>query len=164
MLNFLVGAANVLMIVTSLFLICLVLIQRGKGGGLAGAFGGVGGSSAFGTKAGDVFTRVTIYSAIFWFALALFLVYTSNSSDRTGRGGAFGAGRSDATADSTLTGTEADKSSKASSGDATTSPVPAPPATTTEPKSPAQPLNPASEAINPTSSAPATPPANSPPK
>ena len=48
---------------TSLFLIFLILIQRGKGGGLAGAFGGVGGSSAFGTKAGDVFTRITIYTA-----------------------------------------------------------------------------------------------------
>ena len=39
----------------SLFLIALVLIQRGRGGGLAGAFGGAGGQSAFGTKAGDVF-------------------------------------------------------------------------------------------------------------
>ena len=79
MLNFLIGLANVLMVLTSLFLICLVLIQRGKGGGLAGAFGGVGGSSAFGTKAGDVFTKVTIYVAFFWFLLALFLVYTSNT-------------------------------------------------------------------------------------
>jgi preprotein translocase subunit SecG len=40
---------NTLIILTSLFLIFLILIQRGKGGGLAGAFGGVGGSSAFGT-------------------------------------------------------------------------------------------------------------------
>jgi preprotein translocase subunit SecG len=78
-LNILVNLANVLMVLTSLFLICLVLIQRGKGGGLAGAFGGMGGSSAFGTKAGDVFTRVTIYTALLWFFLALFLVYTSNS-------------------------------------------------------------------------------------
>ena len=53
------GILNSLMVLISLFLICLILIQRGKGGGLAGAFGGVGGSSAFGTKAGDVFTKVT---------------------------------------------------------------------------------------------------------
>ena len=46
--------------VTSLFLILLVLIQRGRGGGLAGALGGMGGQSAFGTKAGDLFTRITI--------------------------------------------------------------------------------------------------------
>ena len=46
-----------------LFLILLVLIQRGRGGGLAGAFGGMGGQSAFGTKAGDLFTRITIVVA-----------------------------------------------------------------------------------------------------
>jgi preprotein translocase subunit SecG len=48
-----------------LFLLCavvltlLVLIQRGRGGGLAGAFGGAGGSSAFGTKTADVFVKAT---------------------------------------------------------------------------------------------------------
>lgn len=72
------GILNVLLTITSLFLICLILIQRGKGGGLAGAFGGMGGSSAFGTKAGDVFTRVTIYVALFWGFLAMVLVYQSN--------------------------------------------------------------------------------------
>lgn len=69
---------NALLVLTSLFMICLILIQRGKGGGLAGAFGGMGGSSAFGTKAGDVFTRVTIYVALFWGFLAMILVYQSN--------------------------------------------------------------------------------------
>ena len=83
-MGFLVGLANVLMVLTSLFLICLILIQRGKGGGLAGAFGGVGGSSAFGTKAGDVFTKVTIYVAIFWFALAICLVWSSSWSNTLG--------------------------------------------------------------------------------
>jgi preprotein translocase subunit SecG len=74
----LTGILNGLLVLTSLFLICLILIQRGKGGGLAGAFGGMGGSSAFGTKAGDVFTRVTIYVALFWGFLAMVLVYQSN--------------------------------------------------------------------------------------
>ena len=55
---------NTLIILISLFLICLILIQRGKGGGLAGAFGGVGGSSAFGTKAGDTFTKITVVTAV----------------------------------------------------------------------------------------------------
>ena len=66
---------NALAVLICLFLICLVLIQRGKGGGLAGAFGGVGGSSAFGTKSGDVFTRVTIVVASVWIVLSMFLVY-----------------------------------------------------------------------------------------
>ena len=74
----LIGILNSLLVLLSLFLICLVLIQRGKGGGLAGAFGGVGGSSAFGTKAGDVFTRVTIIVAAVWFSLTLVLNILSN--------------------------------------------------------------------------------------
>jgi preprotein translocase subunit SecG len=57
---------NLLVILTSLFLIGVVLIQRGKGGGLAGAFGGVGGSSPFGSKAGDAFTKFTCYVALVW--------------------------------------------------------------------------------------------------
>lgn len=57
------------MFVVSTFLILVVLVQRGRGGGLAGALGGMGGQSAFGTKAGDVFTRVTIVVAAIWFLL-----------------------------------------------------------------------------------------------
>jgi preprotein translocase subunit SecG len=57
-----------------LFLIILVLVQRGKGGGLAGAFGGMGGQSAFGTKAGDLFTRITIGVAAFWIILCMIMV------------------------------------------------------------------------------------------
>jgi preprotein translocase subunit SecG len=60
-----------LLVVTALFLILLVLVQRGRGGGLAGAFGGLGGQSAFGTKAGDVFTRITIGVAFFWIVLCV---------------------------------------------------------------------------------------------
>ena len=50
----------------SLFLIMLILIQRGKGGGLTGALGGPGGQSAFGSKAGDTFTAITIVVASVW--------------------------------------------------------------------------------------------------
>jgi preprotein translocase subunit SecG len=50
----------------SLFLILLILIQRGKGGGLTGALGGPGGQSAFGSKAGDTFTVITIVVASLW--------------------------------------------------------------------------------------------------
>lgn len=50
----------------SLFLILLILIQRGKGGGLSGALGGPGGQSAFGSKAGDTFTVITVVVASIW--------------------------------------------------------------------------------------------------
>ncbi|HZZ73610.1 MAG TPA: preprotein translocase subunit SecG [Pirellulales bacterium] len=65
---------GLLMMLTASFMILLILIQRGKGGGLAGAFGGMGGQSAFGTKAGDLFTRVTIGVATFWILLCVFAI------------------------------------------------------------------------------------------
>jgi preprotein translocase subunit SecG len=68
LVRFLLGFAVVF---SSLFLIALVLIQRGRGGGLAGALGGMGGQSAFGTKAGDVFTRITVIAASFWIVLCI---------------------------------------------------------------------------------------------
>ena len=73
-----IGILNSLMVVGSLFLICVILIQRGKGGGLAGAFGGVGGSSAFGTKAGDVFTKITVGIAVGWILVSMLLVVLTN--------------------------------------------------------------------------------------
>jgi len=64
--SFMSAALGWLMGFLSLFLILLVLIQRGKGGGLTGALGGPGGQSAFGSKAGDTFTVITIVVASFW--------------------------------------------------------------------------------------------------
>lgn len=55
--------------IVSLLLILIILLQRGRGGGLTGALGGMGGQSAFGTKAGDVFTRITVVLAIIWVML-----------------------------------------------------------------------------------------------
>jgi preprotein translocase subunit SecG len=68
------GLMTVVLFLSGIFLIGLVLIQRGKGGGLAGAFGGAGGSSAFGSRAGDTFTKVTIYVAAVWILLIMFLI------------------------------------------------------------------------------------------
>jgi preprotein translocase subunit SecG len=62
---------NTLVLLMGLALILLVLIQRGKGGGLVGAFGGAGGSSPFGSRAGDMFTRITLIFAGVW---ALFII------------------------------------------------------------------------------------------
>ncbi len=52
-----------LIIVICCFFMLVILLQRGRGGGLAGAFGGAGGSSAFGAKTGDVFTWITVVVA-----------------------------------------------------------------------------------------------------
>ncbi|MAG94428.1 MAG: preprotein translocase subunit SecG [Planctomycetaceae bacterium] len=69
-MTMLVNVLMTLLLLTGMFMILIVLLQRGRGGGLAGAFGGAGGQSAFGTKAGDVFTKVTIVVATLWVILA----------------------------------------------------------------------------------------------
>jgi preprotein translocase subunit SecG len=63
-----------LLILMALFLILLVLVQRGRGGGLAGALGGMGGQSAFGAKAGDTFTKITMWTAFLWIVLCVVAV------------------------------------------------------------------------------------------
>lgn len=65
---------NFLLFFVNLFLILLVLIQRGKGGGLSGALTGMSGSSPFGSRAGDTFTRITIYVACIWLFLIMLQV------------------------------------------------------------------------------------------
>ncbi len=77
---------NFLVLILSIFLILLVLIQRGKGGGLAGAFGGVGGSSPFGSRAGDAFTRITIGVAGVWILMIMAQVVIAQKElqERTG--------------------------------------------------------------------------------
>src|SRR5262249_16551628 len=65
---------NFVLLPLGAFMILLILIQRGKGGGLIGALGGAGGSSPFGSRAGDQFTRLTIYVAIGWLLLTMIQV------------------------------------------------------------------------------------------
>ena len=75
------GVAGFLMFFGSLFLIMLVLVQRGRGGGLSGAFGGMGGQSAFGAKAGDTFTKITVITAAIWILLCMAAVrFTGNET------------------------------------------------------------------------------------
>ena len=73
---------NTFVLLAGIFLIGIVLIQRGKGGGLAGAFGGAGGSSPFGSRAGDAFTKFTLAVAAVW---ALAIVIEVKLVQREGR-------------------------------------------------------------------------------
>jgi preprotein translocase subunit SecG len=52
---FYVHLLNTVVLVIGIFLVLLVLIQRGKGGG-----------SPFGSRAGDAFTRFTLIIAAIW--------------------------------------------------------------------------------------------------
>jgi preprotein translocase subunit SecG len=78
MSNLLTNLSSIALSLGAILLISVILLQRSRGGGLAGAFGGSGGQSAFGTKAGDVFTRITIGIAIVWVTLAVVTGYAMN--------------------------------------------------------------------------------------
>ena len=57
-------------VLAALILVFIVLIQKGKGGGLSAAFGGIG-SSLLGTKTGDFLTWVTISIVAVWLLLSI---------------------------------------------------------------------------------------------
>ena len=59
-----------LFVIVCVLLIIVVLLQKGRGGGLGAAFGGMG-TSAFGTRIGDVFTWVTIVLTGLFLLLAI---------------------------------------------------------------------------------------------
>lgn len=58
--SFIMKVFAVLFIISSVALILVVLIQKGRGGGLSGAFGGAMASGILGSKTGDFLTWVTI--------------------------------------------------------------------------------------------------------
>jgi len=84
----------------SLFIVLIILLQRGRGGGLTGALGGAGGASAFGVKAGDIFTRITATAVLLWIVLCAVTCYwylpdslniaTNPSAMSSGASGAMG--------------------------------------------------------------------------
>jgi len=59
----------------AVLLMGVILLQRGKGVGLSGAFGGAGGHTAFGAKTGDVLTWITIIVAVIVLTGAVVLNY-----------------------------------------------------------------------------------------
>src|SRR5688572_21949358 len=77
------GLFITLFIIISIFLILLVLIQKGRGGGLASAFGGGGGNTAFGSKTGDVLTWAT--SIVFGIFLVLAVILNLMTRQATAR-------------------------------------------------------------------------------
>ncbi|MGB8295410.1 MAG: preprotein translocase subunit SecG [Polyangia bacterium] len=74
---------TVLHVIVCIFLMLVVLLQAGRGGGMGIAFGGSGGSqSVFGSSGGANFlTKMTAVCAFIFFANSMTLAYMSSQSD-----------------------------------------------------------------------------------
>jgi preprotein translocase subunit SecG len=161
-ISFLAEASQVVLFLLGVFLMIVILLQRGRGGGLAGAFGGMGGQSAFGTKAGDVFTRITIVLAICWVILAGGSGYLLRAASQGQRSGDFQSGPE------TTGGEESSSPGGAKALDPPTTPAGGSTTPTSESGSttPAEPpasssiSDPAPATTDPPESTPATPPGN----
>ncbi len=58
---------NVLLVLTSVILVVLILLHRGKGGGLSSMFGGAVSSSLAGSSVVEKnLNRLTIFTALIW--------------------------------------------------------------------------------------------------
>jgi preprotein translocase subunit SecG len=71
-------------IIVSLILVAMILLQAGKGGGLADTFGG-GGSQVtiFGQKASAFLTKATTVSAVLFLCTSLSLAFLSSKKQRS---------------------------------------------------------------------------------
>lgn len=73
--SFIMSLIAIIWVFMSVVLILIILVQKGKGGGLSGAFGGMGaGGGLLGTKTGDFLTWVTISLVASFFLGAIVLV------------------------------------------------------------------------------------------
>ena len=71
----------VLHIIIVLALIAVILIQRGRSGGLIEALGGV--ESIFGTKTNAFFVKITVILAILFFGTSVTLAYLSKEKSKS---------------------------------------------------------------------------------
>ena len=69
--GFIMKIVAVLFVISCVALVLIVLIQKGRGGGLSGAFGGAMASGILGSKTGDFLTWVTIVLAGVFLLLAV---------------------------------------------------------------------------------------------
>jgi preprotein translocase subunit SecG len=73
---------TVVYVIACLFLVFVVLIQKGEGGGLGGAFGGGAVDVAFGAKADMTWKRATAVCATIFMTLAMVLGVMHHQMDK----------------------------------------------------------------------------------
>ena len=89
-MSFIVAILTVFLVINCALLILLILIQLPKKDAGAGmAFGGAAADALFGAGSGNVLTKVTKYSTIIFFGLALVLGYLQNQVHNQGNVGEF---------------------------------------------------------------------------
>ena len=91
-------------VAVSVFMMMVILVQKPKGGGLSGAFGGAGGSdtSFVGAKVGDFLTWLTVICFVVFLLLGMGLTWAINPTENqhaATSAAAAGAGSAGATAD-----------------------------------------------------------------
>ncbi len=69
--SFIMNIVAVLFVICCVSLVLMILIQKGRGGGLSGAFGGAMAGGVLGSKTGDFLTWVTIGLVGLFLTLAL---------------------------------------------------------------------------------------------
>ncbi len=81
--SFIMNVIAVLFVVCCVALILIILVQKGRGGGLSGAFGGAMASGILGSKTGDFLTWVTIVLVGVFLTLAVVMAkfYKPDVSD-----------------------------------------------------------------------------------
>ena len=83
--GFMMSLVAILFVLSALALIFIILLQRGKGGGLTAALGGGMASGLLGAKTGDVLTWVTIsLVGVFLFLAILMAKYYRPTTSRYG--------------------------------------------------------------------------------
>lgn len=74
---------DIIHIAVCAFLMLVVLLQQGKGGGMGAAFGGGATQQVFGGRgAGNILTRATAVCAAIFMLTSVSLAYVSSSGDR----------------------------------------------------------------------------------
>src|SRR5579859_4134797 len=79
----LITLLDIVHISVCLFLMLVVLLQQGRGGGMGAAFGGGAAAQVFGGRgAGNILTRATTVCAAIFMLTSVSLAYLSSSGDR----------------------------------------------------------------------------------
>jgi protein translocase SecG subunit len=82
-MGIILGILIVIEVITSILLIGLILLQKSKDEGLGLAFGGAMGETLFGSRAGNVLTKITIVLACVFLANTLLIGYLMATSSHS---------------------------------------------------------------------------------